>query len=198
MCDQKRSPPASTYAASPLSPLLRGCGSKSPPPTPPSPAPPGAARTAPPGPGAGDPQTWFLTRTTVNTARLLEHNRTFYQRFPSKPESVRVTCKHKPFFGWVGAGRRRNGIRPSFPFLGAEMRSGETNTWRISLPFAYRARKLGFLFNSLTFGFFCEKSFFECGMAWGQRTKLLAGGARKAKKMFNAVFSRFYHKSIYS
>ncbi len=120
MCYQKSSPPTSTYAASPLSPLrLRGCGSNPPPPPPPSPAPPGGARTAPPGPGAGDPQTWFLARTTVNTLRLLEQNRTFYQRFPSKSESMRVACKHKPFF--LGGGGQAGGgteFAPLFPFPG--------------------------------------------------------------------------------
>ncbi len=186
MCDKKSSPPASTYAASPLSPLrLRGCGSNPPPPPPPSPAPPGAARPAAPWPGAGDPQTWFLARRTVNTARLLEQNKPFYQRFPSKPESMRVTCKHKPFF-WVGAGRRRNGIRPSFPFLGAEMRSVETNTWRISLPVACRARKLGFLFDSLAFGFFCEKSFFCVRHGMGA-TNEVAGGWGKGRQKFCSI-----------
>ncbi len=105
----------------------------------------------------------------------------FIRDFPRNLNPCGWRANTNPFFFLGGGGRRPAEERNSplfFPFLGAEMRSGETNTWRISLPFACRARKLRFLFDSLAFGFFCEKSFFECGMAWGQRTKLLAGGAR--------------------
>ncbi len=105
------------------------------------------------------------------------------------------------FFG--GGGGRPAEERNSplfFPFLGAEMRSVETNTWRISLPFACRARKLGFLFDSFAFGFFCEKSFFCVRHRMGatNEDEVACGRGKKSKKLFNAVFSRFYHKSIYS